>query len=114
MSYLRAAPGLYSAEFRAPKQKGGSTQSRLNLTNHHYKEPTHPILEVKITKWGAYPKSQFVRRLQERGDAREEPASSAAVQHAVVKTQCEIGFHAGHEFFLCHIPVRGAMRGAHA
>ena len=29
-------------------KKGGSTQSRLNLTNHHYKEPEQDTLEAKI------------------------------------------------------------------
>ncbi len=27
-------------------QKGGPTQGRLNLTNHHYKEPTQPTDDI--------------------------------------------------------------------
>jgi len=38
------------------KRKGGSTQSRPNLTNHHYKEPIHPNPSGKTRLWGVYPK----------------------------------------------------------
>jgi len=35
---LKSLLGLVLLELEN-QQKGGSTQSRLNLTNHHYKEP---------------------------------------------------------------------------
>src|SRR5229473_2853619 len=42
------------------KNKGGPTQSRLNLTNHHYKEPQPPYLGQKNQQWGENPNSAGV------------------------------------------------------
>jgi len=46
---------------RRGHKKGGSTQSRPNLTNHHYKEPEQNTFGAENDQWGVYPKSQFVR-----------------------------------------------------
>jgi hypothetical protein len=47
----------------AENKKGGPTQSRPNLTNHHYKEPQHATLQPLTNKWGIHPKLQFTGRL---------------------------------------------------
>jgi hypothetical protein len=49
---IHTAIQLTSGEGFFAIKKGGSTRSRLNLTNHHYKEPIHRNPRGKGTPWG--------------------------------------------------------------
>src|SRR5687768_7850584 len=50
----------------------------------------------------------------QRGDASQEAAGGAAVEHAMVKAEGEIGFGDGDELLFLFVPERGFAPGAHA
>ena len=79
---------------------------------------TQPSAKPRVFTWGLAAATgrqlQALGAGEELSHACEQPAGSAAVEHAMIETEREVGFHDGHECAFGCVPAWHASSGAHS